>query len=128
MSDTLAITQQAGTGGQILSASKAYTASLLKKLDESIADSETDKQVVFTLDVSEVKAIIILSDQDLLMEVNDADGAGGSMSLLAGVAYVWTSDSYDTFKLGTDVTGLFMTNASGSAARFQLWAIVDATP
>ena len=128
MAETIAITQQAGNGGVILSGGAEYSAGKLEKLDELIADSETDLEVALTLDVSEVKAIVNLSDQDLLMEANDGDGGGGSLSLLAGLPYIWTTDSYDTLKLETDITALFMTNASGSAARFRLWVVVDPTP
>ena len=117
------------TGAQdLVEASNAFTGTSLLEVEESIADSETDKEVTAALDVSEVKAMMILSDQDVLFEVNDGAGAGGSENLLAGVPYVWHENSYFANSFGTDWTSVFITNASGSIAVLQILALTDATP
>ncbi len=66
------------TGAQdLLQASNAFTGTALLEIDEPVADSETDKEVIAALDISAVKAMMILSDQNVLFEVNDGAGAGG---------------------------------------------------
>lgn len=117
------------TGAQdLLQASNAFTGTSLLEIDEPVADSETDKEITAALDVSAVKAMMILSDQDVLLEVNDGAGAGGSENLLAGIAYVWYETSYFTNKFSADWTSVFITNASGSTANIQILALTDATP
>ncbi len=117
------------TGAQdLLEASNAFTGTSLLEVGEAIANSETDKEVTAALDISAVKAMMILSDQDVLFEVNDGAGAGGSESLLAGVPYVWFSTSYFTNKFSVDWTSVFITNASGDTANIQILALTDATP
>lgn len=108
--------------------SKAYSASQLVEIDESIPDSSTDLQINVAIDISEIEAFEIMSDQDILVEGNNSSGVAGSVSLIANVPYRFNSDWYDTFKFTADLTALFITNASGSAAAFKLRCVYDATP
>jgi hypothetical protein len=114
--------------GQIPS-TNTYTGSGRISINETVADSVTDGLIVVpTIDVSAVKSFILLSDQDVLIETNSGSAADDSISLLAGVPYVWNTDSYDAFLLTVDVTALYVTNASGAAALIRMEALVDATP
>jgi len=107
--------------------SKDYTSGSLVSVDESIADSETDKQVDAAFDLTQVQSLYMSSDQDILVEGNDGAGIAGSVALKANIPYIWTQDTYDTVKFTADITALFITNASGSPAQFKLEVLVDPT-
>lgn len=111
-----------------ITASKTYEGSLRVSIAETIAIAASNFLVACTLDVSAIKSIRIQSDQDLTFETNSGGSPVDTIALKAGVPYVWNTDSYDACLLGTDVTALYLTNASGVAAAFKLEAIVDATP
>jgi hypothetical protein len=94
---------------------------------EEVATGTTDHEINFDLDVSACKSFFLVSDQDVTFE-DVADGSSITIALKAGVPYVWHSDSYDSFLLDTDVTSVFITNASGATATISFEAIVDTTP
>lgn len=95
---------------------------------ETIADGQTNKQLSFTLDVSAVKSFFMVSDQDVTFETNDGSSPDDTIALKADVPYVWNTDSYDAFLLGTDVTAIFITNASGETATLEIRAVQDPSP
>ena len=96
---------------------------------EPVADSTTDFEVGFELDVSAVKSFYLNSSQDILLETNAIDATGGNaISLLANIPYVWHVSAYDSFLLTLDVTVLYFTNASGSTATIDIVALYDASP
>lgn len=122
------ITYQFSGGGRSLSQSNVFSAAAEYNIAETVADSVTDKEVACVLDVSEIKSIYISSDQDLLLETNINDGSVDVISLKAGIPYIWHTDAYFVNILDTDVTKLFLTNASGSTANFELRCVIDPTP
>lgn len=128
MSFTHTQTLKVKTAGLEVSNDFAKTGAAQASVDESIADSETDKQVTFTLDVSACQSFYMVSDVDILVETNNGAAPDDDISLLAGIPYVWHVGDYVAFKFGTDITALFVTNASGSAAQLQIEALVDPTP
>ncbi len=96
---------------------------------EPVADSTTDFEVGFELDVSAVRSFYLNSSQDILLETNAIDATGGNaISLLADIPYVWHVNAYDSFLLTLDVTVLYFTNASGSTANIDCVALYDASP
>jgi len=125
-SHTLA--QQISTSGNTISKDNTYSGGSQTSVDESIPDSSSDLEVAFTLDVSEIQAIYIVSDQNMTLETNSGAAPDDTISLVAGVPYVWHTGSYFVNKLTTDITALFMTNSSGSAARLQIEVVFDPTP
>lgn len=96
--------------------------------NETVADSTTDGELAFTLDVSACVMFYIVSDQNVTVETNDGSSADNTLSLIANEPYFWHSSSLDSFLLDTDVTSIFVTNASGSTATIFAEAIYDATP
>jgi hypothetical protein len=98
------------------------------ELSESVATASTDTLIAVSIDVSAVKAFYLVSSAAITVETNSGSAADDTLSLVAGQPYVWHTGSYDTFLLGTDVTGLYITNASGSTAAIELRVIQDATP
>jgi hypothetical protein len=115
-------------GGNAVTATKQYTGSAHVGIRETVANGQTDKQINVAIDVSAVKSIIIKSTQDVTLETNSGSAADDTINLLANVPYIWNTDSYDAFLLGTDVTALFITNASGASADISVDAVLDATP
>ena len=55
----------------------------------SIPDSSTDLLVAFTLDVSEVQVLYMLSDYDITIETNNGSTPADTLELKAGVPYVF---------------------------------------
>jgi len=96
---------------------------------ETVADSTTDGEIALTLDVSEVEAFFLVSDQNITLETNAIDATGGNtIALLAGEPYTWFSTDKAAFLLTEDVTTTYWTNASGAAATVYCVALYDATP
>ena len=119
--------EQVTVGDRIVKKTQSLSSSARLSLEESIADGQTNKQVAFALDVSQLKAIVINSSQNVTLETNSGSAADETISLLADVPYVWHYQSYHPCLLETDLTALFITNASGSAATLQIEALYDAT-
>jgi len=95
---------------------------------ETVVTASTDYEINFDLDVSACKSFYLESDQNVTFETNDGTTPADTIALLANKPYVWHVDSYDAFLLGTDVTSVFITNASGSTATIYCVALFDATP
>lgn len=127
MAFTHTIQRKVIAAGGAIQASNDYTGESQTSIDESVP-IQSDYEVAFTLDVSAIKAIFIMSDQDLTLETNDGGSPVDTISLLANVPYVWHTGSYFVNKLTTNITALFLTNASAAAARFQLEVVFDPTP
>ena len=118
------------SGGISASGSKAYTGDVRVTQSFSVADSATDEQRTLNIDVTEMQMVYILSDQDILMEWNDSIGTQGSISLQANVAFIelLAADQYHVAKMAVDVTDLYFTNTSGSAANISIGVIQNNTP
>lgn len=126
---TFQITQILAYLNELIQRVKEYTGTGVALIDgETVANGQTDDEIIVAIDVSAVKAFYLVSDQPVTFETNSGSAADNTISLLAGVPYVWTEDSYDSFLLDTDVTSVFITNASGSTATIYLKALMDATP
>jgi hypothetical protein len=114
--------------GDAIAREVAKTGSGVLSIEETVADSATDAEIVFALDVSAVKAFMIVSDRDVLVQTNDGSSPDDSLSLLAGEPYVWHDTAYDSFLLTQDITSIFVTNASGGIATLIIEAVFDVTP
>ena len=95
---------------------------------EEVSTSETDYEINFDLEVSACKSFYLESDQDVTFETNSGAAADDTIALKANEPYVWHVNAYDSFLLSTDVTSVFITNASGSTATIYCLALFDATP
>lgn len=118
-------------GGQKYTASFESTAGTANGplIVTSVADSSTDFNINYAVDVSTVKTFWIVSTQDVTVETNDGTTPADTIALKANIPYVWIASApYDTFLLGTDVVSLKVTNASGSAAVVTSGHTYDETP
>lgn len=120
-------TQGISAPGFSITGGKTYSASLAEQLAD-VASSNSTTQMNMALKVANVKAFAIVSDVNVTLKTNSSGSPANTLVLVAGIPYIWTIDSYDTFKLTTDVTALFFVNATGTDANIKVTAVVDATP
>lgn len=129
MSFNATTTEQITIDGEVVSSNNSFTDSAVLKITETVADGLTDEQISgAAIDVSEIAVLYILSDQDVTLETNNAGAPADTIALLAGVPLLWYSTSYYTNLLTTDVTAIFITNASGFAAKIKIRVLYDSTP
>lgn len=98
------------------------------RIDESIPIGN-NQLVALTLDVSQMAYLIILADQALTLEFNNSTSGVPTIVLEANEFKLWfdSGSGGPANPLGTDVTALYVTNASDAAARLRLWAGYDPT-
>ena len=128
MSFTATITETIDIGGLQVSQSNSYTDSAETRIDEAIADSTTDGVIALVQDVSETAIVYIVSDQAVTLEFNNSTTGVPEIVLVAGVPYVWHTNSYYTDLFATVITTLYVTNASGSTANVKIRFLYDSTP
>lgn len=127
MVHTLTISHTTNDGGtQSNSISETGTAYL--EVAEPVANSETDYEIICAIDVSEIALLYIVSDQDVTLETNSGSEADDTLALKANEPAVWHTNSVHACPLGTDVTSVFITNASGAVANVKIRVLTDATP
>lgn len=117
-------------GSRSIISTKEYTGGLAQELNEAVNDGATDQLIVIAIDVSAIKNIYIKADQDLTIETNNGTTPDDTINLKANVPYVFNADinSYFTNLLTTDVTALYVTNASGTDATLEMEVLTDPTP
>jgi hypothetical protein len=95
-----------------------------------VPDSTTDKQVVinFPAVASGLKSVVLVSSVDMTVEYNDGSAPTATLSLKAGIPYIWDINSYDTNVQTAATTNLYLTNASGSEGEFVADTVFDGTP
>lgn len=106
--------------------SNSYTGTKRISASETVPPASTDFEIVLPIVVADVVSFMIVTSADMTIETNNGTTPDDTLSLLAGVAYKWNSDSYDTFKLTTDVTSIFVTSTPGGT--IQVESLEDATP
>lgn len=127
MAFTMTLKSTAAGRGSI-SAANAYSGTLGISIEETVANGQTAYEIDVAIDVSAVQAFSICSDRAVTVKTNSSGSPANTLNLHAGVPYEWSTNSYDTFKLTTDVAKLFVANSSGAAATLQLEAVVDGSP
>ena len=113
--------------GQVSATAETFTAEKSVEIDVTVADAETDYEVDIDIDVSQVKSFLIISDKAITLETNNGTTPDDTLVLVANKPYDWDANSYDTFKLTTDVTSFFFTNASGADADVKIRLLIDPT-
>lgn len=120
-------------GGSSISKTLGVTSGAELNVDESIPAATTDQLVAFAMDVSQLKGLFIVSDKDLLVQTNDGTTPINTITLAAGVPFVWVNGDAplrDTAGavITTDITRLYATNADATnAALLQVRALYDPT-
>ena len=122
------ITRKYTSGSDVISQDTTYTGSGRVDIVDETVPNGSDNAVSWAVDVSQVKAIYIHSTRTVTIETNSSSAADDTLAVTANVPYIWTNDMVDSFAFGTDVTSLFVTNASGQSATFNIRCILDVTP
>ncbi|QDT95553.1 hypothetical protein [Gimesia aquarii] len=97
-------------------------------VEVEIPDASTDLEVVISIDFSALKLLFMVADQDLTIETNNGTTPDDTISLTADKPLVWFEQSGYSNPLTMDVTNMFVTNNSGSAAKLIIKTLQDATP
>lgn len=91
----------------------------------TVADEATADQKAVSIDVSQIKSLFFTSTRDVTVKTNNSGAPDDTLSLKAGKPLVWWDDSGYSCPLTTDVTDLFVANASGGNATLQLRMILE---
>lgn len=116
-----------GVGVDVPTQQVALSAGGVELIDESVPDSSTDLAYAIGLRAAGIKVLLLVSDQDLTIETNDGTTPDDEIELAAGVPLLWFEGCGFDCPIGTDVTGFFLTNASGATAALQGWILQDPT-
>ena len=118
--------------GRIIRGETTETANAKASFDEEIADSETNLEFLLSFDVitNQLMSLFMLSSKDITLKTNDSGSPDDEIALKAGVPLPWAYQAgnyYHACPLTADVVKIFITNASGAAARVQIEALYDST-
>ncbi len=92
-----------------------------RAVNVSVPDNSTDLLVPFSIDVSELQHITLISDYDITIETNDGTTPQDTINLLAGAPILFNVG--DTALFAGDVTALYCTtSAIGATATLQIVA------
>lgn len=119
-------------GGGTLSKQITVQSGGEKNLDETIPGSTTDQLVDFDMDVSQMKGLFIVADQDCTIKTNSSGSPVNTITLLANVPFVWVAGDAALRDTGgavitTDITKLYVTVGGATAALLQIRSLYDPT-
>lgn len=120
-------------GADAINKSFDLTGGSEQNLDEAVAAGSNPLSIAFPLDVSALKLLYIVADQDLVVKTNDNTTPNNTFTLVAGVPFVWSTGGAALRDTGgtavsTDVVTLKVTNAGEDDATLQIRALLDPTP
>lgn len=101
-------------------------------INMAVSANQTNLQVDFTCDNSQIKTLVMLSSGgDLTVKTNSSGAPAATISLVDGIPLIWHFEggyaSLANSPFGsTDVTTLYLTNTT--ATQFYLSVGIDATP
>lgn len=128
MSFTHSITRRIVTTGRSLEATVTFSGDGEARRDPDVPDETTDMLVEFDLLIADLECIFIRASVDMTLKTNDATTPDETLNLVAGQPYVWHTGSYFANLLATNITKLYVSNASGAAGVLDIEAVFDATP
>lgn len=123
MALTVKVTEAVYEGETSITHTTIHTVQTVLKMEESVADAVTDQEHLVSIDISQLKAFYMVSDQALTVETNSGGTPVDSFTLTANRPVVWQTG--DTAIFTADVTALYLSNSSGSTATFKLIAGTD---
>ena len=119
-------------GGKSLSQNNTITDNASGTISEGVAASQTDYLVAIVIDITQLQAFYMQSDQDCTVEFNDASVPVPLISLKANEPFVWSKNIAAYFNVAVteapftaDITKLYVTNTTALTLDI-LW-IVDPT-
>lgn len=124
MADTARMTIALVSGDKRVSTGITYEGDNVQHLTPSIADASTNYEILIGIDISKLQAFVMVSDVALTVKTNNGTTPIDTFTLTAAKPVMYRTG--DTAIFTADVTALYITNASGSAAAFELIYLVDA--
>lgn len=129
---TFTISVAMAVDGLRLAQDIAITAEQFLRSEFSVANGQTAFQANLGIDISQLKAIMILSTKAITIKTNDSGSPADTIVLQANVPYLWyagpTIDATDGNPFDADVTDFYIANASGATATVKVWVATDGTP
>ena len=123
MAFTTYVTSTVTQGTFTISNTDSYTTDQVSKIQESVATGTADQEISLAIDISKLKAFSMQASQAMTVKTNSSGSPQETFTLSAGTPVVFVDG--DTAIFAGDVSSLFITNASGSLATFNLVAAVD---
>jgi hypothetical protein len=126
---THSIRYQFSQGNDTLTGSKSYTDDAAISQSFSVAGGTTNALVALALDVSQAKSIYLQATGGALtLKTNSSSTPDATVALPDGLPVVWTTDSGTTNPFGsTDITALYVTNATANAVALEMRILFDPT-
>jgi len=132
MAQTATLTETWTLGTTTVSQTNNFTDEAAVQLDVPVNDGQTDQESSYTLDISELKLLYMVSDVAMTLETNLANGTVDVFALAANIPVVWNISRFTAtlvpIPFSVDITTLFLTNASGTNGTFKLRELHDTTP
>lgn len=97
-------------------------------VDVLIPAESSEMTVNWSLDISQAELIFMLCERDLTLKTNSSALPDDTITLKAGIPYLWIKDAGIAQPLTEDVAILFATLAAGDDANLKIRALADATP
>jgi hypothetical protein len=97
--------------------------------DFAIPSGSVDLEINLDYDISELECFVMVADQALTVKTNSTGAPDDTIALLANTPIIqYTGDGRAAGIFDTDITKLYVTNASGSSATLKIRALFDGTP
>lgn len=110
-------------GGESVRKDNTYEGEQSLSVDESVTDGSVDMAIDVSLDISAMKGFYMMATQDMDVKTNDASTPQETFNLKANVPVIW--EEGDDALFAGDVSGMFVSNASGSDGKFKLGYVAD---
>ena len=123
MAFTTYVTSTTTQGTFTISNTDSYTTDQVTKIQESVATGTADQEISLAIDISKLKAFSMQASQAMTVKTNSSGAPQETFTLTAGTPVIFVTG--DTAIFAGDVTKLFITNASGSLATFNIIAAID---
>jgi hypothetical protein len=96
-------------------------------IDTDVPAATTDQLVPCLIGtLANVRHIFMVASQDVSVECDAATGAEQTVTLKANIPWAWSKDTGITLPLANPMTvGMYVTNATAAAARFQFRCLLD---
>ena len=119
-------TRESATANAIsIDANRSFSGDSQLAIQQDIAASTTDQEILAAIDISQAKLVMIKSTQDVTIKTNNSGTPIDTLAVKANVPMVWRNGDYNAIFLTADVTAFYVTNATASQATVQILALVD---
>lgn len=125
MSYTMTMQTTVAVEGQSLTGTATAEAEAIDKREVVLEAEAADVEILQSLDVSEIKGLVLLCSADATLKTNSSSEPGDTIALTAGRNVSWLAGQ-GANPLTADVTGFFASCAEGGT--LQMWFLSDPTP